>query len=194
MRIYTRDQHRLVIVLGLLVLFVSGVKPFRAWLSSLGSSEGQVANVKPSRTWVIEMGGAVKNPGIYTFGDPPTGYQAIERAGGLMDNHPLASDMFPQTLDSGTLVEVKHSKHQPLQLIVSPMTSTKRLVLGVPIKLNRATVEDLVILPRMSKVLAQRIIDFRHSQGPYKSWDDLRRVKGVGPKNIRHFSSYLEVE
>jgi competence protein ComEA len=194
MRIYTRDQHRLVVVLGLLVLFASVVKPLRAWFSSLGSSEGQVANVKSRRTSVIEVAGAVKNPGIYTFGHPPTGCQAIESAGGLMDNHPMASDMFPQTLDSGTRIEVKYVKHQPVQLIISPMASSKRLVLGVPIKLNQATVEDLVILPRMSKELARRIIEFRHSQGPYKSLDDLRRVKGVGPKNIRRFSSYLEVD
>ncbi len=55
---------------------------------------------------------------------------------------------------------------------------------GGKINLNTATVEELGELPRVGPVLAQRIVDWRTQQGPFKSAEELDAVDGVGPKML----------
>lgn len=50
------------------------------------------------------------------------------------------------------------------------------------IDINRATAQELETLPQVGPVLAQRIVEFRAKQGPFKSVDDLLKVQGVGEK------------
>jgi competence protein ComEA len=42
----------------------------------------------------------------------------------------------------------------------------------------------LVKLPKIGPVTAERIIRFRDDYGPFKSIDDLLKVKGIGPKTL----------
>lgn len=53
------------------------------------------------------------------------------------------------------------------------------------INLNTATLEELVTLHRVGPVLAQRIIHYRQTSGPFRSVRDLEKVKGVGPKIVQ---------
>ena len=55
---------------------------------------------------------------------------------------------------------------------------------GGKINLNTATVAELGELPRVGPVLAQRIVDWRTQQGPFKSPEELDAVDGVGPKML----------
>lgn len=52
------------------------------------------------------------------------------------------------------------------------------------VNLNTASLEELGSLPRVGPVLAQRIIDWRTEQGPFKTADELDAVDGVGPKML----------
>jgi competence protein ComEA len=56
---------------------------------------------------------------------------------------------------------------------------------------NRAEVPELLQLPGIGNTLAQRIIESREKEGPYATIDDLRRVKGIGVKNLEHVRPYL---
>ena len=49
---------------------------------------------------------------------------------------------------------------------------------------HTATVEQLDTLPGVGPVLAQHILDFRTRNGGYTSVDQLREVKGIGPKRF----------
>ncbi len=75
----------------------------------------------------------------------------------------------------------------------SVMNVRESFVLGVPVNVNRANAEDLALIPGISEQLARRIVESRQSQGTFKTWDDLRRVKGVGPANIKRFQNYLSL-
>lgn len=52
------------------------------------------------------------------------------------------------------------------------------------VNLNTATAEQLDELPKVGPVLAQRIVDWRTQQGPFKSPEELDAVDGVGPKML----------
>jgi len=50
------------------------------------------------------------------------------------------------------------------------------------VNLNTATAEQLSALPRIGPKVAQRIVEYRTAHKAFKSVDELRNVKGVGPK------------
>lgn len=55
---------------------------------------------------------------------------------------------------------------------------------GKPMNVNRATVDDLQLLPRIGPALADRIARDRRARGPFTSLEDLARVRGIGPATV----------
>ena len=51
---------------------------------------------------------------------------------------------------------------------------------SVPVRLNAATLDDLVALPGIGPALARRIVEGR----PYRTVAELDRVKGIGPRKL----------
>lgn len=59
--------------------------------------------------------------------------------------------------------------------------------------LNRATAEDLDELPGVGPVIAQRIVDFRRHHGPFRRVEDLRAVRGIGPRLLERLRPKVAV-
>ncbi len=62
------------------------------------------------------------------------------------------------------------------------------------VDVNAADLPELLLLPGVGPKLAQRILDLRNSSGPFHSADDLRRVKGIGPKKLEQLRPCLRFE
>jgi competence protein ComEA len=60
---------------------------------------------------------------------------------------------------------------------------------GQPIDPNTATVDEIMLLPGVGEVLAERIVEGR----PYKSVNDLRRVPGIGEKVFARVKDSLQI-
>ena len=60
--------------------------------------------------------------------------------------------------------------------------------------LNRADRVDLEQVPTIGPKLAGAIDEHRREKGPFRSVDDLRSVKGVGPVTFDKVRPYLHVE
>jgi len=52
------------------------------------------------------------------------------------------------------------------------------------ININRATLDDLILLPNVGPELAERILDYRKANGTFSSVDELDEVRGIGPKTL----------
>ncbi len=65
---------------------------------------------------------------------------------------------------------------------------------GQAIDPNRASAAELELLPGIGPSLAKRLIESRTNQGPFRSAQDLRRVKGVGAKTLARFERFLRFD
>ena len=59
--------------------------------------------------------------------------------------------------------------------------------------LNRATAEELDALPGIGPVLAGRILAHRARYGPFRAVDELRAVRGIGPRLLERLRPRLTV-
>lgn len=59
------------------------------------------------------------------------------------------------------------------------------------VDVNRAEWPELAALPEIGETLARRIVARRAAAGPYRSLEDLRRVRGVGPRTLDRIRRYL---
>jgi competence protein ComEA len=50
------------------------------------------------------------------------------------------------------------------------------------VDINRATAAELQSLPGIGPVIAERIVDYRQANGPFRSFQELERVSGIGPR------------
>ena len=62
-----------------------------------------------------------------------------------------------------------------------------------PLDLNTASAEQLQTLPGIGEVLAQRIVDFREENGPFRLVDEIRDVRGIGEAIFDGIKDYITV-
>jgi competence protein ComEA len=62
-----------------------------------------------------------------------------------------------------------------------------------PIDINRATMAELMRIPGVGEVTAQRIIDYRTTNGPLRSIADLEKVDGIGEKKAKKIGGYTDL-
>ncbi|HEY3175005.1 MAG TPA: ComEA family DNA-binding protein [Candidatus Polarisedimenticolia bacterium] len=61
------------------------------------------------------------------------------------------------------------------------------------VDINGATVEELMNVPGIGQVIAQRIVEFREKNGPYKAVDDLLKVQGIGERSLAKIRDRVSV-
>lgn len=72
---------------------------------------------------------------------------------------------------------------------------SKRKMPDSPIHLNQATKEDLMRLPRVGPVMAQKILQLRQSLGGrFTKIEQLRQVRGIGPKTLLQIKPYITLQ
>ncbi|MGH7233408.1 MAG: ComEA family DNA-binding protein [Nitrospiraceae bacterium] len=105
---------------------------------------------------------------------------------------PRDSSVSPQTVAStvfspisGALAVAKSKEGK--------LSKTTQVDAGPKLDINHATVEELRTLPGIGGVLAQRMIARRTEQGPYRTIEDLRAVKGIGAKRLEKLRTLVVV-
>jgi competence protein ComEA len=169
------------------------------------NSEGVAGNV------VVHVAGAVKKTGVVRLARGSRVHEAIAAAGGARPEADLDRLNLASPLEDAQKIYVpRRGEVAPADATgaapvdksgaagTSGADSTSGAVsapadgtggpagngAGGKINLNTATVEELGELPRVGPVLAQRIVDWRTQQGPFKSPEELDAVDGVGPKML----------
>lgn len=85
----------------------------------------------------------------------------------------------------------------PVEVVSAPADSARAPVLLTGIEflpdplafLSTAPTDSLGLLPGVGPVLANRLVAARRERGAFRSWDDVDRVHGIGPKTIERLKA-----
>ena len=74
-----------------------------------------------------------------------------------------------------------------------PRTAVRSGVAGARINLNRATAEELVALPGIGVVMAERIVAHRSTHGHFSKPEELMEVSGVGARTFARIAPLVTI-
>ncbi|MFC1862681.1 ComEA family DNA-binding protein [Thermodesulfobacteriota bacterium] len=91
---------------------------------------------------------------------------------------------------------MKFNKMKVLTVIIAVVFSMTPLALAADagkIDLNKASVEDLLQLKGVGKTYAERIVEYRNENGPFKKVEEIMMVKGIGQKTFDSIKTQLVI-
>ena len=77
--------------------------------------------------------------------------------------------------------------------LVNAETTQLQQVDAGPLDLNTATKMQLMELPGIGEVLAQRILDYRETHGAFVAIEDLMNVEGIGEKKVEQMKPFVRI-
>lgn len=144
----------------------------------------------PDEQVVVYISGAVQAPDVYQLPKAARIKDLIVAAGGF------TGDAAPERINLAERIADGQHIHVPRQDEAAPdATSQNASSAGGArlIDINAANAAELDGLPGIGQALAQRIIDYRTSNGAFNAIDDLRNVKGIGPALFEKIAPLITV-
>lgn len=78
--------------------------------------------------------------------------------------------------------------------LTRPQADAPATIAPVRINLNSASAAELELLPRIGPALSRRIVEDRAANGPFRTIEDLDRVRGIGPRTILNIRDHATVD
>ena len=87
----------------------------------------------------------------------------------------------------------KEIREKPQKINAEEILVTEEKNIVFPILLNHADKEDLMALPGIGDVLAQRILDYRTAHGKFTSVEELLNVEGIGKNRLEQMLDLIVI-
>ena len=156
----------LVVILLVAIIVIGSV------ITWLRYSPGQPVEISLPRSqeWQgqVYIHGEVNNPGYYPLMPGDSVEELIQAAGGTAGSANLSG----------------------LEFYIPPAGENQGFQ---KININRADAWLLTALPGIGETLAQRIVDYRKENGPYRSISEITRVSGIGDDTYQQIKDLITV-
>jgi competence protein ComEA len=190
MIVYSRGQI-LVILCILSLLF-----PL-AFGKLYGPLRGRTMACSTAPAAVYELRGAGIKEGYYSFKELQTARSLLRAAGGLLEERGLAENAgiaADAPLKSGTRIVFLPDRAGVQGFQTAAITAAARLNFFMPVVLNAATAEDLMLIPGIGSKTAAAIISCRTAQRSIRHIEELKYIPGLGEKKLLAVAPYLTIE
>ena len=198
-------KQALYVLMGVLAGFLLAGLVF--FISRLPSGETIALQPAPTLAPIaVDVTGAVTRPGLYKFPEGSRVQDAIDAAGGLLANANTTAINLAARLEDGQRLEIPEIQAAPEVAVTegsvfsfsSPGGATSEPTSESPsnselININTATVEQLDTLPGIGPSTAQKIVDYRATNGPFIVIEDIVKVSGIGPSTFDNIKDLITV-
>ena len=146
---------------------------------------------------VVHVAGAVSHPGVVHLADPSRVADALEAVGGALPEADLSTLNLARPLTDGEMIYVVRPGETPPPSTgenpgSAPGLGTKSAGTdSEKVNLNTADLGTLQTLSGIGPALAQRILDYRESNGRFASVDQLDEVSGIGPALMERLRDHV---
>lgn len=145
-----------------------------------------------SKIMMADIKGAVNSPGVYKVETGERVIDLVEKAGGLTEDADHSQVNFAMYVEDQMVVYIpkigEESEISPG--ITQPVTTTDSSKMNI----NKAGVDELDELPGIGPAKAETIIEYRDTNGPFKTIEDLKSISGIGEKTFDKLKDLITVK
>lgn len=192
-------KNALYVLLGVMAGFIlAGVLVF---VSRAPSGNPIVLAPAPTEAPIaVDVIGAVARPGLYEFPPSARVQDALDAAGGMLAEGDTSSLNLAALLEDGQQLSIPY-KTGSAPVVDTTVIELPSSVTAVPtndpnlelININTATLEELDSLPGIGPTTAQKIVDYRTTNGPYATLDSIMNVSGIGPSTFDSIKNLITI-
>lgn len=143
----------------------------------------------------IYICGAVKNPDVYYLDQTTIIKEAIRAAGGFTDDADQEAWNLAMEIQKGEKIYVPKVGEQIDKMVNSydnrvrgeDASTTARQLINI----NKANHQELTLLPGIGPTIAQSIIDYRDTNGEFKTLQDVTNVPRIGQVTLEKIKDYI---
>lgn len=136
----------------------------------------------------VDIGGEVLRPGVYEVAEGTRLFQVIERAGGLTEEANIDEINRAETVFDGQKIMIGDKTTEG-----AAPEEKKSAEADGKININTADSATLQEIPGIGPSKADRIIQYRESEGRFNSIDDIKNISGIGNKTFEGIKEYITV-
>ncbi len=206
----TRTQKSVLAVIVIVLVIISGtiyIRQEKAAEISLGEAvelkeaapvpTAVPTEVKPQEISVY-ICGYVNSPGVVKVTEGTRLDEAIGMVGGTLDSADLNAVNLAYKLADEDMVYIpkKGEKPQNTSKAMPGVSTIKNAIQNAPgkVNINTATESELDTLDGVGPSTAKAIIQYRNSNGPFKSIEEIKNVKGIGDAKYSSIKDNITVE
>jgi len=209
--IYITRTHKSIIGAAILILvIISGtiyIKQEKATEVNLGKAielqetsastlEDKNAEEEPEEIYV-HIFGSIKNPGVVKVRDGTRLEEAVRMAGGATDDADLDAVNLAYKLADEDMVYIPRKGEQQLNPGkplpgVNTVKSASAKEKG-KVNINTASQKELETLTGIGPKTAEEIIRYRNENGPFKSIEDIKKVKNIGESKFNRIKEDITI-
>ncbi len=141
---------------------------------------------KSSSRLIVAIGGDTDFNGIYHMSDEAMICDLLTSAG-VRNLEKFDKKILYDKLSSGYAVVIKPGN----RLTIEEMNNAHKVAFNIPIDVNKATLNDLILIPGIGEKTASQIIQFREKSGSIKKLEDLMKIRGIKEKKLTKVKRYL---
>ncbi|MGX8773663.1 MAG: helix-hairpin-helix domain-containing protein [Bacillota bacterium] len=164
--------------------------------SSGGNSDVYAAEESASEgTIFVDIGGAVKTPMLAELPDGSRVDDAIEAAGGLKQEADMTTINRAEFLVDGQKIYIPSLALDEDGNVIED----SQAVSGYPsdpmgkVNINTADSSQLQTLSGVGPATAEKIIDYRQTNGSFSSIEDIKNVSGIGDKTFEKLRDHITI-
>lgn len=137
---------------------------------------------------VVHVSGSVRNSGIVKLSEGARVNDAVERAGGVLREADINKVNLAAILNDGDKVYIPKVGEKYEEVTFTQAVSNQGII-----NINTASLNELDDIPGVGPSTAEKIIEYRKSNGFFKKVEDIKNVSGIGEKKFEKIKKYITI-